>query len=483
MKFSFFILCLILCRTPVLGQTVLENQSFTGASGASFGSWDLSGDALFANRTQSDASVGMVTVLTRALNSQAGTLVYDEVFSSSLGIIVEFDFFMGGGSGADGIAFFLVDGATAIVTPGQAGGTLGYGTNYTTQDGVPNGFLGIGIDKYGNARNEWGNSAGTGRINLGLDGDNYALAGSGDGISGYRYLGENQAVGIGFAGTWARARVQVARGDGSNGCADGGICISLNVSSDNFATVDVAVFTNRRIDNETGQVDIPATFKLGFSASTGGLTNNHYIDNIVISTLISGFPIILTTSGAGSGTVTSSSSPSQSTQLNCGSLCNVAYATSSTVTLTANPATGSYLSQWTGDCSGNSTSISLNVNQTYECEAVFALGHAVTVSVAEGDSTLSPTSFSIGGTMTQEVSYSLASDEKIVSVTGCPASIGAGSITVGPITDDCQLSVTFGPADAQAKISAGGIGATRIEILIILFSLLILIPWIERKIL
>ena len=62
--------------------------------------------------------------------------------------------------GADGISFFLQD-ASAPVNYGDAGGSLGYTcsnqngppTGYAGYDGMVGGYLGLGIDEYGNFLN------------------------------------------------------------------------------------------------------------------------------------------------------------------------------------------------------------------------------------------------------------------------------------------------------------------------------------------
>src|SRR5690606_4988345 len=48
--------------------------------------------------------------LTDALPDQAGSVIYNRAFSSELGVNVQFDYYMGGGTGADGLTFFLIDG-------------------------------------------------------------------------------------------------------------------------------------------------------------------------------------------------------------------------------------------------------------------------------------------------------------------------------------------------------------------------------------
>src|ERR1700729_1373273 len=94
-----------------------------------------------------------------------GTGLEGGVFAStsvptSQGLDATFNSYQYGGSfGADGIAFVLaaVDPANPA-TPsaiGQSGGALGYSAQNSTNAGLAHGYLGIGIDPYGNFSNKF----------------------------------------------------------------------------------------------------------------------------------------------------------------------------------------------------------------------------------------------------------------------------------------------------------------------------------------
>jgi hypothetical protein len=66
--------------------------------------------------------------------------------------------------------------------------------------------------------------------------------------------------------------------------------------------------------------------------------------------------------GFGTGTVTSTSSPSSATQINCGNTCSASYDASTVVTLTATPTPGSSFVRWQGcdAVSGNTCTVTMN---------------------------------------------------------------------------------------------------------------------------
>jgi len=136
---------------------------------------------------------------------------------------------------------------------------------------------------------------------------------------------------------------------------------------------DFRVTANRDGVNGTASVPAPFTIRSGspFALNNGGFADvvvrftptsttpttvnvNFTADVDSISRLVTGtgLPIgptlTVTKSGAGTGTVTSNTGG-----INCGTACAASYATSTPVTLTATPATGSTFMGWTGgNCSG-----------------------------------------------------------------------------------------------------------------------------------
>jgi MSHA biogenesis protein MshQ len=195
-------------------------------------------------------------------------------------IQVQFKHYAYSGSGADGMAVVLSD-ATVTPQPGAFGGPLGYGTRGTVdQPGFAGGWLGVGIDEFGNFSGEGGDNPQQQRP------DSVAIRGSGKtgGTSGYRYIAGtpanlNPAVDSPTSSTAApghtyritvdgrfsnEARVTVERDTGS------GFVVLPNLNA-----VNVLAAANQ-------QAALPEDFYLSLTGSTGGSTNIHELDDLQV---------------------------------------------------------------------------------------------------------------------------------------------------------------------------------------------------------
>ncbi|AVV84019.1 hypothetical protein [Shewanella putrefaciens] len=123
--------------------------------------------------------------LTQASQKQSTASTYQRLFPAAENLVeIQFDHYAYGGAtnnGADGIAVVLSD-AAITPQPGAFGGPLGYGFKPGIS-GFAGGWLGVGIDEFGNFSGEGGS------INLsGQRRQSVVVRGSGAGTSGYRYL-------------------------------------------------------------------------------------------------------------------------------------------------------------------------------------------------------------------------------------------------------------------------------------------------------
>lgn len=105
-------------------------------------------------------------------NTETGAIVSNFTFPSSSGLAVTFATVTYGGTGADGIGFFLMDGSKDPGV-GAEGGSLGYScaNNNAVYDGLVGAYLGLGMDEFGNFLNQGDNTssgygAQSGRIGL-----------------------------------------------------------------------------------------------------------------------------------------------------------------------------------------------------------------------------------------------------------------------------------------------------------------------------
>ncbi len=198
-------------------------------------------------------------------------------------IVLEFDYFAYSSKdnrGADGIAVILSD-AEITPQPGGYGGSLGYAQR-TGVSGFAGGWLGLGLDEYGNYSNpSEGRSGGPG-----FRRDAVALRGSGSGTSGYQYLAGtgsltpevDKDVASSSPGPGHRYRVEID----SRTAGSVMVSVSRRTGPDTSFTPLIAPFN---ILASTGQAALPENFFLSLTGSTGGSVNFHELDNLQVCAL------------------------------------------------------------------------------------------------------------------------------------------------------------------------------------------------------
>ncbi|MFH9075632.1 DUF11 domain-containing protein [Streptomyces alboflavus] len=220
--------------------------------------------------------------LTPAQATRAGSWRMKDSFSTNLGIVAEFTYATYGGSTfdgkrGDGLAFFLADGSAAAGT-GATGGALGYAcagiATRCTSNGVPGAFLGVGIDEFGNF-----SANSTGASGPGTQANKIVLRGGGNGTSGYKYGtaadGPGRTVETGSRANHRTVRISV-QPKGSQ--------LLVSVWSDSGpGTTSTKLISDYDVSTVSGQPALPSTLRVGFSAGTGGATNNHEIGDLKIN--------------------------------------------------------------------------------------------------------------------------------------------------------------------------------------------------------
>ncbi|MEU6246385.1 hypothetical protein [Glycomyces sp. NPDC047010] len=239
--------------------------------------------------------------LTDASEYNDGAAILNRALPNKGGIEVTFAQYQYGGTGADGISFFLVDGGTDLTEPGALGGSLGYAQNKNF-DGVDGGYLGLGLDAWGNfSADTEGRGQGCPEdyrapsylsVNTNKAPDNVALRGPGEGRNGYCLLATtatDEKIGEYTGGdVYGTNFPESLR---SETLADAKRLVKLKVGGGENPKVTVDLdFLNgagwERVLETTVPFAAPDTFKIGFASSTGSHTDVHLIRHLRVETFV-----------------------------------------------------------------------------------------------------------------------------------------------------------------------------------------------------
>jgi hypothetical protein len=255
--------------------------------------------------------------LTDAHFEETGAVLFDSPVPVQDGLEVTFEQWQYGSTTrtpADGISFFLTDGAERLTTPGAFGGSLGYAQRLPDDSpgadfvpGVAGGYLGIGLDVLGDYVGD-GERRGNGcrrRSPAGTSfqppppGPNVVTArGPGNGAEGYcvlaatmgektstgtwrstlpgRLHGELAAMPAGVAPTRAEALLEPVKRI---------VRVAIAREPDPVVTVDVDFQDGggfRQVLRFPAPEPIPDTVRFGFASSTGPLTDVHLIRRVTV---------------------------------------------------------------------------------------------------------------------------------------------------------------------------------------------------------
>jgi hypothetical protein len=236
---------------------------------------------------------------TDASENRTGAAILDRALPNENGIEVTFAQYQYGGTGADGISFFLVDGGTELADAGAFGGSLGY-AQHGDEPGVDGAYLGLGLDAWGNFSADT-EGRGTGcpadrrapehlRTAGDRAPDNVALRGPGQGTEGYCLLATtatDEKVGsYGDGDLYGTDFPESLRADT---LADAKRLVKLKVGTGERPKVTVDIdFQNgdgwHRVLEARMPSAAPETFKIGFAASTGASTDVHLIRHLRVET-------------------------------------------------------------------------------------------------------------------------------------------------------------------------------------------------------
>jgi gliding motility-associated-like protein len=236
--------------------------------------------------------------LTDASSEQNGFTYIDIPFPSAYGLKASFEYFSYGGSGADGLTFFLFDSETPVFSPGGFGGSLGYAQR-NNETGLSRAYMGIGFDEFGNFGNSSeGREGGFFGVGSDLVPDAIVVRGPGNGLIGYPFVVGRKTMESGNDGIRPDEQFTISSGGfGANRITDPNtpgyrkVFIELKpdpIEGGYFLIVRMMVTTSPgmpiilTIFARPYFFSAPQNLKVGFAASTGPLTNIHEIDNLIL---------------------------------------------------------------------------------------------------------------------------------------------------------------------------------------------------------
>ncbi|EEX37984.1 MshQ [Vibrio metschnikovii] len=227
--------------------------------------------------------VGNRLRLTEAIGNQATAVTYQRIFPAANNLVqVELDYYAWAnltGNGADGISLIFSD---ATVTPrtGGFGGSLGYAPRNPTSTtpavpGFAGGWLGIGLDEWGNFANPT-----EGRVGgVGFTPQSITVRGSE--ANNYRYI-THQTVSpkidlrpTNTPGPGDRYLIEIDSRNANQ------VLLSIRRTNNNSTTTVL----NQYQINLAEQGAIPEDFFLSLAGSTGASVNHHEIDNFRVCAL------------------------------------------------------------------------------------------------------------------------------------------------------------------------------------------------------
>ncbi|SDZ90032.1 MSHA biogenesis protein MshQ [Desulfuromusa kysingii] len=251
------------CFNDDFNRTDLESNWAVSNSLGSFGNPRIVNGRL--RMTDSSNSVSTAASLLRLFPGAGNKMVY------------EFDHYAYGGSGADGMAVVFSDAAITPI-PGGYGGSLGYAQRCGIS-GFAGGWLGLGIDEFGNFRND-GECRGDGGSPSARVLDSVAVRGSGSGQTGYLLHGESGALtppiddsGSSTPEYGHHYRVTIDHEDNLHAY----VSVERDVGS-GYETI-IPVYDALV---QAGQAAVPENWLISMTGSTGGSRNIHEIDNLQV---------------------------------------------------------------------------------------------------------------------------------------------------------------------------------------------------------
>ena len=220
--------------------------------------------------------------LATTTQNQSNAVALDSGFAaqgSTITVAFDFAFWKPGGDPADGITAFFWDAAQPF-NPGAFGGSLGY-ANRTGIDGLAGGYVGVGLDVFGNYSNPTeGRNGGTS-----FKPGEVAVRGQGSGQTGYEFLAGTDSNGLDsltdIFGPGFRMDFPNSPRRPDQDAADFRR-FEMTLSGDNFLTVSMQNGFSG-VMTELFTIEVPGIrpdqLRFGFAGSTGGSIEVYEIRN------------------------------------------------------------------------------------------------------------------------------------------------------------------------------------------------------------
>ena len=278
---------------------IIINAPMTGSSSSGWVLWGNPNPAILTGGTIDPAGSGWLR-LTDNEGNQTGYAYNTTPFDLSQGLLVQFDYATWGGTGADGYSVYLFDAGVPSPGPGFVigafGGSLGYAQKLSTAtcnppaatvDGITGGYVGIGVDEYGNFAygcegRYLGNSLQANTVTV-----RGSVVGFGGGVTGqttsttsYPWIATSANNGslwyngatrpVQTSANYRKVIIQIS--PAPNPTANVWIQFGYN-------TTPVPMITNAALP----AIITSQSLMVGYAASTGGSTNYHEIRNLLVT--------------------------------------------------------------------------------------------------------------------------------------------------------------------------------------------------------
>ncbi|MFQ3670029.1 MAG: autotransporter-associated beta strand repeat-containing protein [Verrucomicrobiia bacterium] len=243
------------------------------------------------------AGQGWLRLATLTNNQSNGVVLDTKIPSASNTILVEFDIAFwnrSSGTGADGVTFFMYDASVPTFAPGGFGGSLGYAQRDTSTPGLAGGYVGVGLDVFGNFSNPTESRVG----GPGSRPGEVVLRGPGSGMTGYEYLAGTDGSNTTVSGNPAIPSIPTTFGGQEfsfplydqrpdQDAADFR-SVQIELSDTNQLTVRMKMgFTGSYVDLFTADLSSytrPDQLRIGFTGGTGGVNMVYEVRNLTVQT-------------------------------------------------------------------------------------------------------------------------------------------------------------------------------------------------------